>query len=305
MSRKKFIIFSIILLGVSILFIIFMMNKKDDTFDLEERYYNNLNENNLFSEIDSQELNGLISNKESFAVFIYQPMCVTSSDFEQVLHDFQQKYSVSFHKIAFSVISDTVLGEKIKYYPSFAIFRDGKLVDYLESNKNEDIEYYKSSDGFKKWFTKFVNLKDYTNNTNNNENQYNTENFNQNNIDLEYGKIELDNIKQEENKINICFFWGNGCPHCEEEMKFFESIEKQYGKYYNLYKFETWYNEENAKIFEIFANAMSDKANGVPYTIIGKKSFSGFGKSSEEEFIKAIEDQYQDNYDIYFDKIKK
>ena len=88
-------------------------------------------------------------------------------------------------------------------------------------------------------------------------------------------------------------------------MKFFESIEKEYGKYYNLYKFETWYDEKNAKIFNIFANAMSDEADGVPYTIIGEKSFSGFGGSSKEEFLKAIEEQYKNNYDVYFDEIKK
>lgn len=246
-----------------------------------------------------------IEENKSFALFIYQPMCVSSNDFEKVLIDFTNIYEINFYKIAFSNIKDTALGEKIKYYPSFAIFNEGKLVDYLESDKDEDIEYYKSTEEFIKRFTKYVNLKSDTNNNLSDKNQNNVENSNQNNIDLENKTIELNNVVREENKVNIYFFWGNGCPHCEEEMKFFESIEKEYGKYYNLYKFETWYNEESAKIFNIFANAKDDNANGVPYTIIGEKSFSGFGESLKEEFLKAIKEQYKNNYDVYFDEIKK
>ena len=33
--------------------------------------------------------------------------------------------------------------DKIKYYPSFAIFKDGEIVDYLDANSEEDIEIYK------------------------------------------------------------------------------------------------------------------------------------------------------------------
>ena len=88
-------------------------------------------------------------------------------------------------------------------------------------------------------------------------------------------------------------------------MQFFESIEKEYGKYYNLYKFEVWHNDENARLFNIFANAMGDNAQGVPYTIIGEHSFIGFGENYKEEFIKTIEEQHKNNFDIYFDKIKK
>lgn len=53
--------------------------------------------------------------------------------------------------------------------------------------------------------------------------------------------------------------------------EFFESIKEKYGDYYNLYTFETWYNEENAKLIYSFAESMGDKVTGVPYTIIGDK----------------------------------
>ena len=33
------------------------------------------------------------------------------------------------------------------------------MIDFLESNKDEDVNYYTSKEGFKKWFTKYVKLK--------------------------------------------------------------------------------------------------------------------------------------------------
>ena len=106
----------------------------------------------------------------------------------------------------------------------------------------------------------------------------------------------------EEEKIRLYLFHQNGCPHCEEEFKFLKSIETEYGKYFTLNTFEVWYSKDNAKILEQFANAMGDEVKGVPYTIIGNKTFSGFSKKYEEQFLNAIKDQYHNSYDVYFDK---
>ena len=213
----KKILFVILILVISIVIIcLVFFNKKENVFTLESKYYGS----NNITEIELIELNELIDKKESFGIFIYQPMCVASSDFEQVLYDFQEQNSISFYKIAFSEVKDEL--SFLNYYPSFIIYKDGEAIDFLEADKDEDIEYYKTSEGFKKWFAKYVDLKNYANNSSNDSNQ--------NNTDLGNEEIELNNIVQEENKINIYFFWGNGCPHCEEEMEFFESIEKEYGK---------------------------------------------------------------------------
>ena len=34
---------------------------------------------------------------------------------------------------------------------------------------------------------------------------------------------KISDIVYDENKINIYIFWGDGCPHCEEEWKFLKS----------------------------------------------------------------------------------
>ena len=60
------------------------------------------------------------------------------------------------------------------------------------------------------------------------------------------------NAANAKDKINVYFFHGDGCPHCENATKFFDSIKKEYEKYYNLEKYEVWYNEENSNLMEKF-----------------------------------------------------
>jgi len=51
------------------------------------------------------------------------------------------------------------------------------------------------------------------------------------------------NAKEKE-KINVYVFYGDGCPHCHNAFNFFESIEKEYGKYFDLVEYEVS-NSEN------------------------------------------------------------
>ena len=45
----------------------------------------------------------------------------------------------------------TELAKVVKYLPSAALYRDGELVDYLDAEDDEDMEYYKSVEGLKEW----------------------------------------------------------------------------------------------------------------------------------------------------------
>lgn len=295
MKKKVVIIILILILILLSIGSFFLLNHNEKTFYLEDNYYGK----KQITEINFDELEELIKKKESFAVFIYQPLCVTSSDFESILNEFVNDKKIIIYKIKFSDIKDTNLGNLIEYYPSFAIFNKGKLIDYLEADKDSDVDYYTSMSGFENWFNKYVKFKEI----NDNDLEVTEEAKNENNH-LDY-EVNLDNVTRDKNKVNIYFFWGDGCPHCEEEKELFESIEKEYGKYYNLYTFETWHDEDNNKLAQVFAEAMGEEITGVPYTIIGNKSFKGYGSSLESEFIKTIKEQSKNNYDVYFDVIKK
>lgn len=288
MKKKILIVILVILFIIS--FYLMFINKKEKTFYLEEKYY----EKNTLDEIELEELNHLIENKENFGIFIYQPMCATSSNFESVLNDFQAEYQINFKKIAFSKVKDHL--KFLKYYPSFIIYKNGEMVDFLEADKKEDVAPFTKKNEFANWLTKYVKLK---NKIQNNSELEEEKESNDNNT----SSIKLDHVIREDNKVNIYFFWGQGCPHCEEEHKYFKEIEETYGDKYNIYPFEVWYNEENQKILEVFAENMGETVTGVPYTIIGEKSFSGFSEKIKILMEEEIKKNHHD--DIYFDKIEK
>jgi len=261
---------------------------KEEKFLLEDKYYTSKE----YIKIEKEDLNDLIEKKESFAVFVYQPLCVTSYEFNKILTEFSSIYNVSLYQIAFSEIKDTDLNNYVKHYPSFVIYKEGEVVDFLDASSDGDTENYKSLESFTNWFSNYVLIKK-------------TNNINETEIEEEIPvKIDtkLSNVKYDKNKINIYFFWGNGCPHCEKELKFFESIETEYGDYFNLHTFEVWYNKENENLLRNFASKMNDEVKGVPYTIIGKETIKGFSSNHEKRILEAIKSQYKDSYDVYFDK---
>ena len=96
---------------------------------------------------------------------------------------------------------------------------------------------------------------------------------------------QIEDITYDKNKVNIYFFYGEGCSNCEKEIKTLELLQEQYGEYFNLYTFEVWYNKDNLKIAKNFAQNMGDELKGVPYTIIGDQSYLGVKSQFTWDFI--------------------
>ena len=296
MKRNLFVL-TIVLMTVALLIVVFQKSG-NQKFYLEDKYYGNGN----YEEIEASELDALIDDRESFVLFVYQPGCVNSANFEKVLDEFIDDEDILIKRIAFSDIKDTSIGDDIKYYPSFAIFNKGTMVDYLDAESSEDLNYYNSLSDFKDWFTSYVNLKEVEASSDNVKTEENT--ISDEDLDEVATNVNLEDVTYSEDKVNIYFFWGSTCPHCEEEFKFFEEIEDEYGDYYNLHAYEVWENPDNLKIMYAFGDALGEDATGVPYTIIGDESFTGFSDSRKDEFIEAITSKHENSKDIYFDKIK-
>ncbi len=113
----------------------------------------------------------------------------------------------------------------------------------------------------------------------------------------------VSDIKYDDNKINIYMFWGDGCPHCEEEWKFLKRIAPKYYDKIHVYGFEVWNHEENINIM----NEIKDKLNisedvGIPLTIIGEKYYVGYDESYNKEILNLIKNNYKNSKDIYLDK---
>ena len=114
--------------------------------------------------------------------------------------------------------------------------------------------------------------------------------------------VNAEGEEANDNKVNVYLFRGEGCPHCQEAEEWFQSIQEEYGSKFTVVDYETWYDDDNNELMKKVADARGEEANGVPYIIIGNKSWNGFTESYESEMIEEINSEYEkdvnDRYDI-------
>lgn len=105
-------------------------------------------------------------------------------------------------------------------------------------------------------------------------------------------------------KITVYMFRGEGCPHCEEALQFFSKLseDEEYSKYYELKTYEVWNNASNAELMQKVAEELKEEASGVPYIVIGEKTFSGYAASYDDKIKEAIKNAYES--DSYKDVVK-
>jgi thiol-disulfide isomerase/thioredoxin len=84
----------------------------------------------------------------------------------------------------------------------------------------------------------------------------------------------------------VYFFWGKGCPHCEQEKQFFDEIKKE-SPSMEVREFEVWYNKKNAALFSSMLTAHGMKASGVPVTFVDEQVVTGFSTGSQKR-IEAL-----------------
>ena len=98
---------------------------------------------------------------------------------------------------------------------------------------------------------------------------------------------------KEDGEVAVYFFRGEGCPHCQEAEEWFESIEEEYGDLFEIVDYEVWHSQENSDLMEAVAKSRGDSASGVPYIIIGDKSWEGFKNDYGPEMLDEIKSIYE------------
>jgi thiol-disulfide isomerase/thioredoxin len=96
------------------------------------------------------------------------------------------------------------------------------------------------------------------------------------------------------NNVTLYLFWGNGCPHCESEIKFLNKIQKDYPTL-TIKKFEVWGSSKNREIFAQVGQKLGADVKGVPFTVIGNNSIGGYynddttGAEIRDEIDKCVQ----------------
>jgi thiol-disulfide isomerase/thioredoxin len=92
----------------------------------------------------------------------------------------------------------------------------------------------------------------------------------------------------QEETVNLYFFYGDGCPHCAKEEVFLDKLEREYD-YIKIYRYETWHNNDNAKLLKQVGEKLGLRIPGVPILIIGDEPIIGY--FSDEVTGKQIKDR--------------
>ena len=108
------------------------------------------------------------------------------------------------------------------------------------------------------------------------------------------------NYKSDSSKAKVYLFRGHQCKYCYNLLKFLESIVNDYGKYFDLVSYEVWNDDDNYKLMKTVASVFGEDANGVPYLVIGDKTFIGYTSSYDDSIKKEIKSLYNSTsrYDV-------
>ena len=152
MSKKAYIItiiISIILIIITFSIII-TKNRHIKKFYLDNVYYNQ----GEFIKIKYENFKKL--EKSNYILYTYNNYCNFSVPCENIFKEFMQKYHIDFIDMPYNEYKKTELQKIVKYAPSIIIVKKGKVVAYLDANKNEDIEKYQDENEFEQWLNQYI-----------------------------------------------------------------------------------------------------------------------------------------------------
>jgi thiol-disulfide isomerase/thioredoxin len=89
--------------------------------------------------------------------------------------------------------------------------------------------------------------------------------------------------------VTVYFFWGDGCPYCEQEAAFLEELQSRMPEV-EVESFEVWHHPENVPILREMARAHDIRPRAVPLTFIGESHWVGFKPSIAAEMEAAIQE---------------
>lgn len=102
-------------------------------------------------EITADEFANLVENQDDFVAIMHMTVCPAEFPLSAVAKEYAHNSGATIYSLTEEEFKQTDLSETVKYLPSAAVYRDGKLVKYLDAEKDEDMPYYKTAEAFGEW----------------------------------------------------------------------------------------------------------------------------------------------------------
>ncbi len=98
----------------------------------------------------------------------------------------------------------------------------------------------------------------------------------------------MDHPSQQDDQVDIYFFWGEGCPYCLLAKPVLEQVAEQNPRV-NLHNFEIYHDQDNLELFFAFCDAYGIEPRAVPTTFLADQHWIGYSDDVQIAIEKTIE----------------
>ncbi len=135
------------------LFIIIGCDNTNPRIYLESKYYNE----GKYIDITKEEFDKI--KDENYVLYTYNHFCNFTTPCDKIFEKVMLKYKVDFLSMSIDEYKKTEFFNEVRYAPSIIIVKKGKILAYLDANKDEDYDKYQNPDIFEEWIIEYVNLE--------------------------------------------------------------------------------------------------------------------------------------------------
>ena len=149
MKKIIIVISLLIIIAISAFVIYSRNNNQTGKFYLENEYYG-IGE---IIDIDASKL-----KKENYLLFIYNNFCAFRIPCDSIFESFTKESNITILSMPFDEFKETELYRTVKYAPSVLVIKKGKIVAYLDAEKDEDVPRYQDVSEFTSWVSNYIYL---------------------------------------------------------------------------------------------------------------------------------------------------
>ncbi len=110
------------------------------------------------TEITASEFEKMIATRRNFIVVAHMVVCPAEFPLLDTARQYVKEAGVPVYGMVEDEFKKTAMAEVVRFLPSAVIYREGKMVDYLDAEADEDVRFYGSAQDFGEWVEKWVEL---------------------------------------------------------------------------------------------------------------------------------------------------
>ncbi len=104
--------------------------------------------------VDTPKLNELLANKKTFIGISHLPTC--TANVMSYIEDYAEQNGLMYVYYPWSQLREMEFHDEIKFAPSVFIVAEGKLIDFLAADSDDDVDKYNDYRVFSDWLDKYL-----------------------------------------------------------------------------------------------------------------------------------------------------